>query len=247
MPLATLPGLRAQLVVTPPVAPASSGRAGSGAAGGLLQLLGSRTVSCLLQGMTLPQAGAAAAAAAASQHSGGLATAGSSGSDAAVGDLQPTLQPGGSSGGAATTSGGSGSSSSSSTAGFTLHVVPLRASRSLVLRYVACRYGLDLEHLTLAAFHLGSSSGSSGTAAATAATATAAAPPSSVTMRCSDGEDLVSGLPRVVLLPAPPLQPSMAATPQQQQPSVAAVGHAPCTFPVDLTPFSPGGRILVLS
>ncbi|GLC43067.1 hypothetical protein PLESTM_001427200 [Pleodorina starrii] len=176
-----LSGLRAQVVVTPAVAPSSAGRAGSTGVG-----IGGGGVS----------------------RAGSLAAPGVS---------------------AATADG-----SSSASGGFTLHVVPLRASRALVLRYLSYRYGIPLEDVTVAAFHVAAAGGDGDAVTAAAA--------DSAVLRCSDGEDLVAGQPRVVLLPAEDF-PAADGVGGRAVGSPAAPGGG---FALDLSPYATSSRVAVL-
>ncbi len=152
-----------------------------------------------------PPAGPAVAAAAAAPPSDGSASIAAYPSDGAA---------------ARGSSGMDGAASSGS--GFTVHVVPLRCSRPLVLRYLSVRFGVELEAVTLVAFRAAAASSGSGQ--------------QQVVMRCSDAEELVAGVPRVVLLPEAEEQQQ-----QQQGPGKGAVA-----FPVDLEPFASGRRVVVL-
>ncbi|GIL46816.1 hypothetical protein Vafri_3694, partial [Volvox africanus] len=176
-----LSGLRAQLVVTPAVAPSSCGRATSGCAGG---------------------GGSGGSGGAGVSQAGSMGLSGA----AAAADSSLALES------------------------FTLHVVPLRCSRAMVLRYISAWYGIPLEDMTLAAFSTG---GGGGHIAATA-------------LHCSDAEDLVAGQQRVVLMPeAPALVEGCQRQRYHQQPEVAS-SAPPGIFTIDLSPYLTSGRVAVV-
>ncbi|KXZ52724.1 hypothetical protein GPECTOR_8g118 [Gonium pectorale] len=197
-----LSGLRAQTTVTPAVAPASSGRAGS-------------------TGLTLGR--------------------GSSGFPMAA----ETAAADGGSAAAATDGGESVGAGAPAGSGFTLHVTPLRCNRSLVLRYLAVRYGVQLEDMTVVAFHAGGAA--TGAAAAAALAAPPPPPPSSVSLRCSDGEDLVAGLQRVVLLAEGDGKVGGGAEAAEMTSHGGSGGSSiGPLFEVDLAPYQSSGRVAVL-
>ncbi|GLI58585.1 hypothetical protein VaNZ11_000195, partial [Volvox africanus] len=119
--------------------------------------------------------------------------------------------------------------SSPSLEGFTLHVVPLRCSRAMVLRYISAWYGIPLEDVTVVAFSTG------GGHIATAA------------LHCSDAEDLVAGQQRVVLMPEAPAVVEVAAGGcRRQRHHQQAEEAPPGIFTVDLSPYLTSGRVAVV-
>lgn len=132
-----------------------------------------------------------------------------------------------------------------------IHATPLRCSRALALRHLAARYKAALgpnwtvvtfaatpppPHAHMAGIRSGGSTGA-GTSidsSMSSAASLPAMPP--MCMHASDGEDLVAGVQRVVVLPR--------ATPAAPAGPSPGCGGALATFgtldfPVDLAPFHP--------
>lgn len=133
-----------------------------------------------------------------------------------------------------------------------IHATPLRCSRALALRHLAARYKAALgPNWTLVTFaatpppphaHPAGTRASGSTGAGTSvdsstscAAGLSAMPP--VCMHASDGEDLVAGVQRVVVLPRTVPAAPAGASPEAGGGGAATFGSL--DFPVDLAPFHP--------
>ncbi|KAF5837580.1 hypothetical protein DUNSADRAFT_4151 [Dunaliella salina] len=156
-----------------------------------------------------------------------------------------------------------------------LHITPLRCSRALAMRHLAFRFKRPIESaftvVTFTAPQVPGASTASGSASdlvpveavlspeRKVQVSEGAASPMLLTLRCSDGEDLLGGVQRVVLLPSAHSVASAAGSSQQPQavPSVCFTVDAGVYTPrevaskaseaeVEAAAKQPGSRVIVV-